>query len=117
MNEQEPRSRHGNPVRLSDLAEECLADAREHHSRRSAQTILSGTSMRATVIALLSEAELGEHEPPPAATLYVVVGDVVLIAGEQRWSLSTGDVMTIPRQRHSLVATTDAVVLLTVALH
>jgi quercetin dioxygenase-like cupin family protein len=47
----------------------------------------------------------------------VVVGDVVLVAGEQRRSLSAGDVMTIPQQRHSLVAATDSVVLLTVALH
>ena len=110
-------SRHGDAVRLSDLAEQLLADARDHRSRRSARTIQSGTSMRATVIALLSEAELAEHEPPPAATLQVVAGEVMLAAGERRWALSAGDVMTIPQERHSLVATTDAVVLLTVALH
>jgi quercetin dioxygenase-like cupin family protein len=113
----EPPGRHGEPVRLSDLATELLADAGQHHSRRSARTILSGTSMRATVIALVAEAELGEHEPPPAATLQVVRGEVVLLAGEHRWSLSVGDVMTIPQVRHSLVASTDSVVLLTVALH
>jgi len=110
-------SRDGGAVRLGDLAQDLLVDARGHHSRRSARTILSGSSMRATVIALLSGAELAEHEPPPAATLHVVLGDVVLIAGEHRWSLSAADVMTIPEQRHSLVATTDSVVLLTVALH
>jgi quercetin dioxygenase-like cupin family protein len=110
-------SRHGDAVRLSDLAEQLLADARDHHSRRSARTIQSGTSMRATIIALLSEAELGEHEPPPAATLQVLSGEVALAAGERRWALSAGEVMTIPQERHSLVATTDAVVLLTVALH
>jgi len=112
-----PPGRSGEAVRLGDLAQELLADAGQHHSRRSARTILSAASMRATVIALLSDAELAEHEPPPAATLHVVLGDVVLIAGEQRRALSAGDVMTIPQQRHSLVATTDSVVLLTVALH
>ena len=109
--------RHGDAVRLSNLAEQLLADARDHHSRRSARTIQSATSMRATVIALLAEAELAEHEPPPAATLQVVSGEVMLAAGERQWPLAAGEVMTIPQQRHSLVAITDAVVLLTVALH
>ena len=112
-----PPSRSDDAVRLSDLARMLLADAREHHSRRSARTILSGASMRATVIALLSDAELAEHEPPPAATLQVVSGEVMLAAGERQWPLAAGEVMTIPQQRHSLVAATDSVVLLTVALH
>jgi quercetin dioxygenase-like cupin family protein len=73
--------------------------------------------MRATVIALVAEAELAEHEAPPAATLQMVHGDGELVAGDQRWPLTAGDVITIPQQRHSLLATTDAVVLLTVALH
>lgn len=116
MNEQRP-IRENDVVRLSDLADELLALAREHHSRRAARTILSAASMRATVIALAAGAELAEHEAPPAATLQVVAGDVELAAGERRWPLATGHVVTIPRQRHSLLATTDAVVLLTVALH
>lgn len=116
MNEQRP-IRENDVVRLSDLADELLALAREHHSRRAARTILSAASMRATVIALAAEAELAEHEAPPAATLQVVHGEGELAAGDQRWTLAAGDIITIPQQRHSLLATTDAVVLLTVALH
>ena len=116
VNEQRP-IREDAVVRLSDLADELLALAGEHHSRRAARTILSAASMRATVIALVAEAELAEHQAPPAATLQMVHGDGELVAGEQRWPLTAGDVITIPQQRHSLLATTDVVVLLTVALH
>jgi len=101
---------------LPDLATNLMGEAREHHSQRAANTILSGSSMRATVIALVGGAELAEHEAPPAATLQVVSGEVELIAGEERWPLGAGDVIAIPARRHSLEARTDAVVLLTVAL-
>ena len=106
----------GAALRLSDLAEALTAEARDHHSRRAANTILTGASMRATVIALAEGAEMAEHEAPPAATLQVLSGDVELVAGSQRWALTAGQVMAIPRERHSLHAGSDAVVLLTVAL-
>jgi quercetin dioxygenase-like cupin family protein len=106
----------GGALKLSDLADALLAEARDHHSRRAANTILTGTSMRATVIALAEGADMAEHEAPPAATLQVLSGDVELVAGTQRWALAAGQVMAIPRERHSLHAGSDAVVLLTVAL-
>jgi quercetin dioxygenase-like cupin family protein len=104
-------------ITLPDLAHELLAEAAGQHSRRSARTVASGSSMRATVIALLGGAGLAEHEAPPAATLQVLTGSVDLVAGERRWPLGTGDLAAIPQERHSLLASTDAVVLLTVALH
>ena len=116
MNEQHPTREHA-VVQLGDLADELLALARDHHSRRAARTVMSAASMRATVIALAADAELAEHEAPPAATLQVMRGKGELAAGEQRWTLAAGDIITIPQQWHSLLATTDAVVLLTVALH
>jgi len=101
---------------LSDLATALLVEAESHHSRRAANTILTGASMRATVIALADGAELAEHEAPPAATLQVLTGDLELAAGDDRWSLTAGQVIAIPQRRHSLRASTDAAVLLTVAL-
>lgn len=102
---------------LADLAANLLGEAREHHSRRSANTILSGGSMRATVIALAAGAELGEHEAPPAATLQPIVGEVDLVAGDDHRLVAAGQVIAIPPRRHSLQARSDAAVLLTVALH
>jgi quercetin dioxygenase-like cupin family protein len=104
------------PLTLSELAGRLVADAREHHSQRAARTIVSGPSMRATVIALAAGAELAEHEAPPAATLLVIQGNVQLNAGDDAWRLSAGQVIAIPQRRHSLLAETDAAVLLTVAL-
>ena len=73
--------------------------------------------MRATVIALSDGAELAEHRGPSAATLQVLSGHVQLAAGADRWPVAAGQVIAIPPRRHSLHADTDAVVLLTVALH
>jgi quercetin dioxygenase-like cupin family protein len=75
---------------------------REHH-------------LRQTLIALRSGARLDEHESPGEATLQVLHGRVALVAGDDRWELSAGDLLAIPAARHALEALDDAVVLLTVA--
>ena len=107
----------GGALALSELAGGLLVEAREHSSRRAANTILTSASMRATVIALTEGAEMSEHEAPAAATLQVLSGDVELAAGDERWRVAAGQVIAIPRQRHSLHAHADSEVLLTVALH
>ena len=78
---------------------------------------MTGPSMRATVIALAEGAEMAEHEAPTAATLQVLSGEAELVAGDDRWTVTAGQVIAIPPRRHSLRARTDAAVLLTVALH
>ncbi len=104
-------------VKLEDLAGRLLDQARGHDSHRAAQTIHSGSSMRATVIALADGAELAEHESPPAATLQVISGRVRLHWAGAESQLSEGQITDIPPERHALTAMTDAAVLLTVALH
>ena len=109
---------HSTPdmVVLSELAESLIADLHNHPAGRTARTILSGTVMRATVIALAKDAELAEHESPPAATLYVIKGKVTLSTGSKDWTVYSGQLLPIPPQRHSLMAHADSAVLLTVAL-
>lgn len=104
-------------VLLTDLSGRLLDTARAHASQRAAETIHSGPSMRATVIALVAGAELAEHESPPAATLQVISGQARLHTAGRKWLLHDGEVVAIPPERHALTAITDAVVLLTVALH
>ena len=104
-------------VHLADLADRLLDAARAHPSQRAAETINSGPLMRATVIALAAGAELAEHGSPPAATLQVISGQARLHTAGQAWVLHDGQIVAIPPQRHTLSAITDAVVLLTVALH
>jgi quercetin dioxygenase-like cupin family protein len=103
-------------TQVDALANELLDQARGHHSRRTAKTLVTGTSLRVTLIALAEGAELAKHDAPAAATLYVVTGQVRLHTHDTEWTLDTGRLAAIPHQRHGLHAMTDAAVLLTVAL-
>lgn len=110
---------HSTPemVVLSELADSLIADLRNHPAGRTARTILSGTVMRAVVIALKEGIEMAEHDSPPAATLYVIKGKVTLQAGDRDWTVYPGQLVPIPPQRHSVHAHADSAILLTVALH
>jgi quercetin dioxygenase-like cupin family protein len=101
---------------LSSLADEELTAAQAAASGRSARTIHGGhdRSLRETVIALTSGAELSEHESPGEATLQVLRGRVRLVSGDDTWEGGVGGHVIIPDARHALAALEDAVVLLTV---
>ena len=103
-------------VELSALGEALLADLANHPAGRTAKTILSGTAMRAVVVALKEGVEMNEHDSPSAATLHVLSGDVVLRAGDREWPVSTGQLVPVPPLRHSVLARADSAFLLTVAL-
>ncbi|HWD06142.1 MAG TPA: cupin domain-containing protein [Amycolatopsis sp.] len=107
---------HATVSSLDDAALELLTEARAHGSRRAARTLVSGTSQRATLIALAEGAELAEHDSPSAATLQVVSGTVRLHTQDAEWILDRGQLAVIPPERHGLTAVGEAVVLLTVAL-
>lgn len=110
-----PQESPAGVVSLPEVTTALLEQARTHHSRRAARTVVAGATLRATVMALAAGADLAEHDPPPAATLQVLCGTVRLHAGQRSWSLSAGEVMAIPPERHGVHAETDAVFLLTVA--
>jgi quercetin dioxygenase-like cupin family protein len=102
---------------LHELVREHLTNAAAASSGRSAHTVYGGREhhLRQTLIALRSGSRLDEHESPGEATLQVLHGRVALVAGDDRWELTAGDLMAIPAARHGLEAQMDAVVLLTVA--
>ena len=104
-----------NPVSIAAIAEELRGAARANSSRRAARTVVGDQDhqLRQTVIALAQDAAMGEHEAPGEGTLYVMEGKVDLMAGTSTLRLGAGDLAEIPRERHSVRAVTDAVVLLT----
>lgn len=101
---------------LTSLASEKLAEARTSHSGRAAHTIHGGHTheLRQTVLALLADHDLSEHDSPGEATLQVLQGHVQLTAGADSWDGRTGDYIAIPPVRHALHAVEDSVVMLTV---
>ncbi len=104
-------------TRLGELSTELLDKARTVNAGRAARSIAGGRDhvLGQTLLALREGAELAEHDSPPEATLQVFAGRVTLGAVDgQSWTLSTGDFIPIPDQRHWVRAEADSVFLLTV---
>jgi quercetin dioxygenase-like cupin family protein len=67
------------------------------------------------VIAMTQGSRLGEHANPGEATVLVLRGRVRLWTEEASWEARHGDLIIVPDASHSLEATEEAAVLLTVA--
>jgi quercetin dioxygenase-like cupin family protein len=103
-------------VVLSELAASLIADLPNHHSGRTAKTVMSGAVMRAVVVALAQGTQMNEHDAPSGATLQVLSGRVTVKAGDREWPVEPGQLIVVPHQRHSVQAHADSAFLLTVAL-
>jgi quercetin dioxygenase-like cupin family protein len=84
---------------------------------RAAETVYGGHEhvLRQTLIALTAGSALSEHENPGEATVQVLGGRVRLVADATEWEGRDGDLLIVPRARHTLHALEDSAVLLTVA--
>jgi quercetin dioxygenase-like cupin family protein len=112
----EPAAPEG-PAVLTDVGGELLQQARTLDAGRSARTLTpgAGAALKQTLLALVEGTRLEEHEAPGPASLFVVSGDVRIGTSDEDVTLAGGQWMLIPDEPHDLSATTDAVVLLTVA--
>ena len=99
---------------LAELSAELLGKARGARSGRAARGVFSGTYLRQVLLTITEGAELADHDSPPEATLQVVEGSVRLATATESWELSTGDLITVPPERHSVAAVTDAAFMLTI---
>lgn len=103
-------------VALGELADALVSDLPHHPSGRCAKTIISGTVLRAVVIALRDGVVMAEHDSPPGATLQLLKGRVSVRTGDREWPVAPGQLVPIPPLRHSVEAHADSAMLLTVAL-
>jgi quercetin dioxygenase-like cupin family protein len=103
---------------LTEVVEDLLDAAGSAANGRSARTIHGGSdqALRQTVIALVRDHALGEHESPGEATLQVLRGRVRLSSGEDSVECGVGDHVVIPDARHDVAALEDAALLLTVVV-
>lgn len=102
---------------LDALAREHLKLAAAASTGRSAHTVYGGHEhlLRQTLLALVAGTALAEHDSPGEATVLVLRGRVRLVSGDTSWEGRSGDLLILPPARHSLEATEDSAVLLTVA--
>ncbi|SDT18292.1 hypothetical protein SAMN04489751_4029 [Brevibacterium sandarakinum] len=99
---------------LAELTDELLNKARSANSGRAAHGVYSGQYLKQALLTLTAGTTMAEHDSPPEATLQVLKGSVALSAAEETWELRSGDLMTIPPQRHSVTAHEDVAFLLTI---
>lgn len=102
---------------LTALARRHLRLAEQAKSGRSATTVYGGHEhqLRQTLIALSAGQSLAEHESPGEATVQVLRGRIRLVAGDDSWNGSPGDLLTVPNARHRLEAVEASAILLTVS--
>jgi quercetin dioxygenase-like cupin family protein len=104
------------PISLAELTAELFERARQAGSGRAAHNLLAGQEhpLSQTVIAILAGHGLGEHDSPGEATLQLLSGRVHFVTGADSCELHAGDFLPLPRERHSVDALEDAVLLLSV---
>ena len=103
-------------VSLPEVTTALLEQARTHHSRRAARTVVAGATLRATVMALAAGADLAEHDPPRPRPCRCSAARCACTRGNGSGRCRPGRSCAIPPERHGVHADTDAVFLLTVAL-
>ncbi|GGV28999.1 hypothetical protein GCM10010277_11520 [Streptomyces longisporoflavus] len=98
---------------LYALVGEHLEMARGSAHGRSAELLLHDGPLRQSLIVLTTGHELGEHETPAAATLFVLRGRVGLTSTSGDLELGEGEFAPVPHERHGLRALDDSAVILT----
>lgn len=102
---------------LRDEDERLMVKARASRTGRAAKTIVKEGRLRVTGIALRKEAVLQRHQVEGDCTIQVVSGQFVLQGDVGSVQLLAGDVIAIRRSVvHSAMATSDCMLLLTVAM-
>ncbi len=104
-------------VNITAATTSLLKEAQDASSGRAGRTLQSEAHapLKQTLLALRASQSLADHTAPGPASVMVLHGSVTLRSSEGDLGLDAGDWASIPRTTHSLHATDDAVVLLTVA--
>ncbi|OPC81623.1 LuxR family transcriptional regulator [Embleya scabrispora] len=101
---------------LRTATKEQLASARSTSSGRSSVAMPGGSrrQLRQTLIALTAGNALDRHENPGEASLIVLTGHIRLSAGDDSVEGTSGDLLVVPEEPHTVEAVEDSAVILTV---
>lgn len=97
---------------LVALSSSHLEAARVSPHGRSAELVVHDGVLRQSVIALIADAELAEHNSPPAASVQVLSGRI-RVTGVAGPEISAGELVLLTHERHAVTALEDSVFLLT----
>lgn len=98
---------------LDLLADAHLTTARAAENGRSTEIVLHDGTLRQTVIALRAGVELGEHNSPPAASIHVLRGRMLVTGMDDDEEIGAGELRVLAHHRHAVRALEDAAFLLT----
>lgn len=102
------------PHDLPALTRTTLEAARDNPHGRHGDLLLRDGHLRQSIIALTAGSSLADHNAPPAATLQVLQGAVVVTAGGgTQEHLEQGRLVQLTKERHGVQALQDSVFLLT----
>lgn len=91
--------------------------AKEAAGGRAAKTLVKEGPLRLTIMGFSAGSALHEHKAPGPITFEVRTGLVEVSAGGESSLMAAGDILVLHDAiSHSLVANSDAVVLLTIAM-
>lgn len=101
---------------LAAVGSDQMELARQASNGRASRTLHSGHRLRQTLIALTAGTRLAEHQSPGDATILCLEGSVTLNSGANSVTVPSGHLVDVPPRRHDVVADTDSLLILTVAI-
>ncbi|WP_182354922.1 cupin [Flaviflexus huanghaiensis] len=99
-------------MKINEMVHQLLDDAIAADNGRKAEIVVSDGPLRQTLIALRAGIELAPHNSPPAASILVLKGDVI-VSGVESTPIGEGSIIALTHERHSVKAVEDSIFLLT----
>lgn len=102
---------------IDAIAASQLDIAKNASAGRSSTTIFGGqeSSLRQTIIALAEGSVMEVHHSPEEATLLVITGALLIATSESNVDVSSGDLLILPAEPHTVTAIEASTALLTVS--
>jgi quercetin dioxygenase-like cupin family protein len=105
-------------VNLQEKGRAILEEARLASVGRAAETLAKEGSLRLTIIGFTAGSALADHRANGPVSIEVLEGQIAVTTADGTTNVTKGEALVIEADvRHSVVARTDSVVLLSIALN